>query len=69
MVKQVRWTSGAQFDRKEILQYWNTRNKSNIYSRKLNQLFKENIKFIQKYPTMGRLMGRDDIRLSVVRDY
>ncbi len=24
---------------------------------------------IQKHPTIGRLMGRDDVRLSVVRDY
>jgi hypothetical protein len=41
MVKQIRWTEGAQFDRKEIFQYWNARNKTNNYSKKLNQLFKE----------------------------
>ncbi len=69
MVKPIRWTSGAQLDRKEIFQYWNTRNKSNFYSRKLNQLFVEHIKLIQKHPTIGRLLGRDEIRLSVVRDY
>ena len=69
MVKSIRWTAGAQLDRKEIFQYWNTRNKSNTYSRKLNQLFKENIKLIQKHPTIGRLLGRDNIRISVVRDY
>ncbi len=69
MVKQIRWTEGAQFDRKEIFQYWNARNKTNNYSKKLNQLFKDNIKLLQKHPSMGRLMNRDNIRLSVVRDY
>ena len=69
MVKSVRWTTGAQFDRKDIFSYWNSRNKSTIYSRKLYQLFKENIKLIQKHPTIGRLIKRDDIRFSIVRDY
>ena len=46
MAKQVVWSLRAQADRKEILNYWRLRNKSNNYSKKLNQLFKESVRII-----------------------
>lgn len=49
MVKQVVWSVQAQNDRKQILEYWRLRNKSNTYSKKLNQLFKDSIKLIQEF--------------------
>ena len=69
MAKQIVWTLGAQRDRKEIFEYWNARNKSKLYSRKLNQLFKESINLISIHPKLGRPFGQHDIRLTIVRDY
>lgn len=69
MAKQIEWTIGAQLDRRDIFEYWNFRNKSSNYSKKLNLLFKENIKLISKHPKIGRSFGRDNIRITVVRDY
>jgi len=43
MAKQVIWSLRAQNDKKEILDYWRQRNKSNAYSKKLNELLKESI--------------------------
>ncbi len=69
MARQVEWTLGAQYDRKDIFEYWNNRNKSNLYSKKLNTLFNKAIKIIRQHPKIGRSFGRDDIRVTVVRDY
>jgi hypothetical protein len=38
MAKQVIWSFRAKDSLKEILSYWTTRNKSAIYSKKLNTL-------------------------------
>jgi toxin YoeB len=40
MAKKVVWSQKAQKDRRRILKYWKGRNKSNVYSIKLAQLFK-----------------------------
>lgn len=53
MAKQVVWSLRAQNDRKDILNYWRQRNKSNTYSKKLNALFKEAIQIIQIFPHIG----------------
>lgn len=69
MAKQVEWTIGAQNDRREIFEFWNNRNHSKIYSRKLNHLKQENMRLIGIHSKLGRNYGSDNIRLSVVRDY
>ena len=38
MAKQVIWSLRAQNDKKEILDYWKQRNKSNTYSKKLKRV-------------------------------
>lgn len=69
MVKQVVWSVQAQNDRKQILEYWRLRNKSNTYSKKLNQLFKDSIKLIQEFPQIGRPTDDSKARIKIVRDY
>ncbi len=54
MAKQIIWSRKAQNDRKEIFRYWNKRNKSKLYSKKLNKLFKEAVKLISEYPEIGK---------------
>lgn len=69
MVKQVIWSLRAQADRKEILYYWRKRNKSDTYSKKLNQLFEESIRIISDFPEIGKSTDDSKARIKIVRDY
>ena len=69
MAKQVVWSLSAQSDRKEILDYWRRRSKSNTYSRKLNQVFKESVEIIRDFPQIGTLTDTDNVRVKIVKDY
>ena len=68
MAKKIVWSFRAQNDRKEILRYWIKRNKSNEYSKKLNDLFKEAIRLISEYPEIGKITdeGKARIKLLVI---
>ncbi len=54
MARKIIWSFKAQEDRKEILQYWKNRNKSTVYSKKLNDLFKQAIVILSNHPFIGR---------------
>lgn len=69
MAKKIIWTSCAQNDRKEIFTYWNNRNKSKKYSKKLNLLFIEATNLIAQYPKIGKFSGYDNVRIKTVKDY
>ena len=69
MVKQVVWSLRAQNDRKQILNYWRLRNKSNTYSKKLNQLFKNSIQIIKDFPQIGKSTDDPNTRIKIVKDY
>jgi toxin YoeB len=69
MAKQIIWSKRAQADRKKIFRYWNKRNESNIYSKKLNKLFKEAIRLISEYPEIGKPTDDKKARIKIVKDY
>lgn len=69
MAKQITWTYAAQQDRLEILRYWRIRNQSNVYSKKLNVLFKKAILIISVHPHIGRPTTIEKVRVKLVRDY
>ena len=69
MAKQIVWSRRAQRDRKEILEYWRVRNKSNTYSKKLNRLFKESIKIITDFSEIGKPTDQANTRIKIVKDY
>jgi toxin YoeB len=69
MVKQIIWSKLALQDRRNILEYWIKRNKSNSYSKKLNQIFIETADLISKHPKIGKQTELTGIRYKVVRDY
>jgi addiction module RelE/StbE family toxin len=69
MARKIIWSNRAREDRKAILSYWNNRNKSNVYSKKLNWLFKETISFLSEHPQIGRKTILENIHVKVVRDY
>lgn len=69
MARPIIWSRRAQNDRIEIFRYWNNRNKSNLYSKKLNGLFKEAVKLIAQYPKIGKLTDDETARIKIVGDY
>ncbi len=69
MARKIVWSDGAKADRKDILLYWINRNKSSIFSRKLNELFKIAIQTIVDYPQIGKPLEYNSVRAKIVRDY
>ena len=47
---KIEWTEIALKQRKKIFDYWNSRNKSNNFSRKLNQIVYEKIDLLKQNP-------------------
>ena len=69
MARQIIWTISAQTERREILEYWVKRNKSMIFSKKLNKLIITNLREIGKNPLIGRKTDIADVRVKIIRDY
>jgi len=69
MAKRVIWSEDAYLDKVEIFSYWNHRNKSNVYSRKLNRLFRDTIKSILETPSVGRKTNIENVKRIIARDY
>jgi plasmid stabilization system protein ParE len=68
MVKIV-WSRRALEDRKRIFSYWNERNKSPLFSNKLNLLFKQTLSLVSKYPYLGKQTDFGQVRVKFVRNY
>lgn len=66
MVREIIWSEKAAFERKEILNYWIARNKSNSYNKKLNNLFQNNIRLIAEFPDLGTETDVPSVRVRVV---
>lgn len=69
MAKKIIWSQTAQNYRKGILAYWKKRNKSNTYSLKLFEIFKEAVNSISINPKIGKATNLENIRFIIVRDY
>ena len=64
MARKIIWSKRAQQDRYSIFKYWNKRNKSNKYSKKLNNLFIAAAEFVAHNPTTGLKTDRENIRIK-----
>jgi toxin YoeB len=69
MAKRIVYSQRAKADKKQILSYWQQRNKSNTFSKKLQQQFKAATKIISEFPQIGELTDDKKARIKVVRDY
>jgi len=69
MAKEIRWSLKADQDRQAIEDYWTNRNKSNTYSLKLDQLFREAVELVSNSPETGKPTQYPSIRIKIVRDY
>jgi len=69
MAKEIMWSQRAINQRKDILKYWVLKNRSTSYSIKLDQIFREAVILISKYPIIGKPADIKNTRAKKVRDY
>ncbi|MBK9107556.1 MAG: type II toxin-antitoxin system RelE/ParE family toxin [Saprospiraceae bacterium] len=69
MSKKIIWSDIAKQDIISIKKYFNARNKSNVYSKKLLVLFRDTVKLICKYPYLSVNTDRKKVRSFVVKSY
>ena len=69
MVKQIIWSRLAHLNRFQILDYWIKRNKSVIYSKKLNQIFEDTADMLSRHSKIGKETDVPDVRIKIVKDY
>jgi len=69
MAKRLIWSRQSQGNKKEIFDYWNDRNKSREYSRKLDELFNTAAELLVLYPNLGKKTDIQNIRIKLVRNY
>ena len=67
--RKIIWTIIARTTRNSIFSYWNNRNKSNLYSKKLFVLFNETLERIAINPEASIATNAENIRAVLVRDY
>lgn len=67
--KKIGWTVNALITKKNIFYYWNNRNKSTVYSQKLNQLFTKTLHTIENSPEASIAIKSGKIRAILVKDY
>ncbi len=70
MVKRnVVWSAKARIKLLEILEYYNKRNKSSAYSKKIHKKFTKELALLKKHPGIGIKTDDDDIRGLIVEDF
>lgn len=69
MLRLIIWTFNAQEDRKAIFTFWNKNNRSNVYSKKLNNLILESLDSVSKNPFIGKRTTIINVRAKIVENY
>lgn len=67
--REVIWTNVSEIQLQQILEFFTTRNKSGLYSRKLYKKFKTELKNASKNPDIGKKTKLNQIRGLIIEDY
>ncbi len=65
----IYWTNTALKQRNYTFDYWNDRNKSTIYSKKLNASIKERTNILKTNPELGKKTEFNDTRVISLGHY
>ena len=66
---KVFWTETALKQRNQIFEYWNNRNQSAEYSRKLYVKINRNIQILKKYPHAGTKTDYESVRTLALGNF
>lgn len=69
MARRLIWSIEARTSLKNIFDYWNTRNKSKLYSNKLNKLFNENLKIAINIPEFGHPTTFENTKYIIISHF
>ena len=69
MDRVIIWTEPAKNDIKTITFYWNSRNKSNVYSILLRKIIRQKLLLVTKFPLLGTQSDYRSARCFVINDY
>jgi len=64
--RKIVWTETAAKQRREILEYWTTRNKSTAYAEKLLKFIAVRIKVISTHPESYKMTIYSETRISAM---
>ena len=66
---KLNWSFTAKLQRDEIFSYWNRRNKSTNYSKKLKIIIKQNTNILKIQPYLGKEISKSHTRILIVKNY
>lgn len=69
MAKKIIWSKLALENKLEILTYWIIRNRTNVYSRKLNRLLIESAKSIRDFQSLGKATQDPKVKYIIIANY
>ena len=67
--RKVVWTTFARESRTAIFLYWNKRNKSTNYSKKLNVLFQDSIQQLMIFAESSIKSNNENVRLKIASHF
>lgn len=67
--RRIVWTTPAKLQLKAIFEYFNFRNKSKLYSLKLNRLIQTELQILLQQPTIGKKTDSINIRGLLIENY
>lgn len=65
----VFWTNTAKRQRDHVFNYWNRRNESTVYSKKLNLAIRQRTDLLKVYPEMGKPTDLKNTRAVIMGHY
>ena len=68
-IRKIIWSVRAKIKRYEILKFYNERNKSNIYSIKLNRKINKELRLLIKYPNLGTETDIMGVRGLIIENF
>jgi addiction module RelE/StbE family toxin len=67
--RRIVWSETAKLELKDIYEYFNFRNKSKLYSLKLNTLIHTELKILLQQPTIGKKTDLINVRGLLIENY
>jgi len=67
--RKIIWSHRAKIKRYEILKFYLERNKSNTFSRKLNNRINKELKLLHKFPDLGIKTNIEGVRGLIIDNY
>ena len=66
---KIVWTLSAELNLMDILEYYNKRNQSTKFSKKLLNRLQKTVKSLSKNPLLGLTSNIDSVRIIIHKDY